>query len=142
MMIKKTFAMVAVLLFSVSCTGLPSVCDNKTEESKLCDVAEKYDVRMEDAFFGIRAANAVIIHFDGYTKSQAQKVLIDMRALFESPVTYIAAWGEIGEITKEYPDMIEFAKPFAEAFVDTRIMLRKDRAIMVQLISDLLSDIE
>jgi hypothetical protein len=137
-------ALVAIML-ATGCgilNNLPSVCDDKSSPSLLCDVAEKNDIRLESAGLGIIIVNAALIGEGVYTREQAVSVLIEVRNVFEKSVSYVFARGEMNKALNKYPGMVEVASMFLNEFDSSKIMYRKDREIMITWLDNRIKSLE
>lgn len=68
----------------------PSVCDNKTPgESVLCDIAGKYDLRLETVGDLFLVVNLRAIKEGAYTKEDAQRFFTKASVWIEAPVSVI-----------------------------------------------------
>ena len=127
--------MCAAVYFAQGCaylTPMPSVCDTIEGPSLLCDLSEKYKVRLEDIGNGLIIANAVAIGQGLYTRDQAVEVMKEIRAILDNPVSYAFFKAGVDEKVALYPGLLEIATVyFSELGGLTQIMYRTDRDILI-----------
>lgn len=104
---KRLLILIMLAGFLAGCMGqLPSVCDNQTE-SVLCDVAERYNVRLETVGDILMVVNLRAIKEGVYTKSQARGALLSMKEAYHAAnFTATDLKALILEYVDEYPELI------------------------------------
>lgn len=121
------------LFFLVGCghlANLPSVCDH-LEQSRLCVISQKYDVRLEDVGNILIVANAVAIGQGLYTVDDAIKVMKELRSVLNDPISYALFKAKVDESIRAYPGLIEVASIyFAELGGITDNMYLDDRNLL------------
>ena len=124
---------VAVAFMLSSCAGfqnLPSVCDD-IDNSVLCKLSEEAGVRLEDIGNGFIIANAVAIGQGFYTRDDAAKVLKEIKAVLENPVSWAMFASEVFLHIDKYPGLIEIAEGYFHILVnDVNLIQLKDIEIL------------
>jgi len=128
--------MCAAVYLSQGCASVgtrPSVCDTITEPSLLCEYSAEIGVRLEDVGTGLIVANAANIGlFKLYTTEQAVKVMKEIRAILDNPVSYAYFKGQIDQRLSQYPGLLQVAEAFFDTLgAQTQIMYRTDRDILI-----------
>jgi hypothetical protein len=127
--------MLAAVWLAPGCAGLktlPSVCDDLQTPSKLCEVSKKYGVRIEDIGNGLIIANAVAIGQGVYTKDEALKVMKEIRAVLDNPVSNAFFKAQVYLKVDTYPGLLEVASAyFSELGSLTQMMYAEDRRLLV-----------
>ena len=94
-----------------SWTTTPSVCDNPPSKSYLCDIANKYDIRIETIGATLVAVNAANIGmFELYDKKDALRVMTEIRSALDGPISYAFFALEIEKKLYQYPGLLDVAE--------------------------------
>ena len=136
-----------VLLFLlagfVGCLPGGSVCDDKTAgPSLMCQAVEGKDYRLEDVSFGVRIASTLAMAEGVYTPEQLVKVLKDVRALLENPITYATFKFGIQEKSKTVPGLVELTSEFVDMFSSQQTMYARDRELIINYIDKRIAVLE
>ena len=142
---KLILIMISVFMFA-SCsliqktTNTTSVCDNLTEESMLCEIANKHNVSIEKVGKLIRLANAGAITSDVYTAKEALNVLEDIKKSLESPVSYAFVKTKLNNIYKKYPLIFIVMTEYISELNSTQIMYSYDQELLTNWIDSLIAE--
>lgn len=118
-----------------ACTGLetkpqPSVCDS-LEKSLLCELAAEQGMRIEDVGAVVQVANSILIGEGVYSKSQALTVMQHFRDILDNPVSYVFFKTEVEKYVSKYPGLLDVTQYYIDRFVDTKMMYRADRDLLI-----------
>ena len=130
----KSLALLIVLLAFTSCSTVgiaPSVCDDLSEPSLLCQTAAKFGVRLEDIGGALVIANTVAIAAGTYTKADALEVISELRSGLMDPISYIAFRTNISLYVYKYPGLLEVAQMYIKQFTSTQDILDTDRKLLI-----------
>jgi len=126
---------VVIALMLSSCAGfqnLPSVCDD-IEDSALCNIADKNNVRLEDIGNAFIIANAVAIGQGMYSKEQARIVLNEIQGALMNPITWVLFSDIVRNKIDKYPGLLEIAEGYFSVLVsDYTQIYDADRTILVE----------
>jgi len=114
--------------------ALPSVCDTQiTAEGKsyLCEISNKYNIRLEDVGNGIILVNHLVIEAGVYSKEDALIVIEDIKSLLESPISYIAFKMNIYEYIDASPSLLNIMDIYIDEFISEEYMLKRDRKYLI-----------
>ena len=118
----KKFLLVLIAM-SIMFTGcslkgiLPSACDNNIEESFLCDMADRFDIRVEDIGNGIIILNSILIDKNVYTLEQSYEVVHNIKIVLDDPLSWFDLGKEIKENTAKYPGLYEISSLYINEFM-------------------------
>jgi len=131
---------IIVLLMALVVAGcgfnFPSVCDNMTEPSLMCDIARKYNVRVEDIGNVLIVTNAIAIGEGQYTKEQAVGVFREIRSLLDNPITYMALRGGIYDRLERYPGLYEVSDIYLGEFTALVDVYPADRGMLISWLDE------
>lgn len=145
---KKNWALSFVLVLALLLAGcgtifdLPSVCDDKTERSVLCDLADSTGIKLEDIGRSLIFVNAVAIHEGEYTKEQAIDALKEIRQVIDNPVSYLFFKTELEKSFAKVPGLFEVTEDYINNFVNPQIMHDKDREILMAFLDNRIDELE
>lgn len=120
----------------------PSVCDDKSSPSLLCDIADKSGIRLETVGNMIIIVNRVAILSGQYTNAHAATVLKNIRQAIENPVSYIFFKAVVENNIGKYPGLFDMASSYISEFISPDIMHRKDRFILISWLDNRIIDLE
>jgi hypothetical protein len=125
---KKLFIL-AVCLTLFSCAGLPkqkSVCDDMIEPSVLCELAGKYDIRLETAGDIILVVNLRAIKLGAYEQYQAARFFNDLKhELNTSPVAAADLKKWVLQHVAEIPELL-LVSPYLTYMETPQLLTNKD----------------
>ena len=130
----KNIAMILALVFLTSCSTIgmrPSVCDDLSEPSLMCQTAAKFGVRLEDIGGALVIANTVAIASGTYSKADAVEVLSELRSGLLDPISYFAFRTNISLYVNKYPGLLEVAQMYINQFTSTNDILGTDRKLLL-----------
>jgi len=119
---KKIILLTCFVFIFTGCSlkGLfPSDCDEVTEYSLLCDLADRLNTRIEDMGNSLIIVNSVLIGEGVYTKEQALEVAFNMKSFLKNPVTWLAFGDELRASTEKYPGLYDISELYIAEFVKT-----------------------
>ena len=123
----------AVLALLVSGCGImsgPSVCDDTTEASILCDLSAKAGVRLENVGNMLIIVNAVAIGEGAYSTDDALGVLEGLRGFVDNPVSYLSIKNEVVNVVSKYPGLFTLTGIYLQGFNSPAVLSEKDRRIL------------
>lgn len=128
------YGLAILIILSLGCSttlsNLPSKCDN-LENSLLCDISEKYEVRLEDIGNILIVANDIAIGEDLYSKDDAIRVMNELRAVLDNPVSYAFFRANIYEKINAYPGLLDIASVYFNELENvTQIMYSEDQDLL------------
>jgi len=141
---KRLFLLVIGICFLLSACALnlPSKCEQITEPSMLCQMAEEHQVRLEDIGNILIVANAVAIGEGLYTREQAIEVMMDLKYILENPVSYLFFKGEVEKTLIKYPGLFEVAQIYMTELTSPQIMYSTDREMLSNWLGDRIAGLE
>ena len=143
---KISLILVMFLLFLVAgCSPMfngPSVCDDKTSPSLLCDIADNNGVRLESVGDLIIIVNMVSILGGQYTNDHAVTVLKNIRQSIEQPISYAFLKAVIEENAGGYPGLFDMANSYISELISPEIISTKDRFILIGWLDNRIIDLE
>jgi len=95
---------------------LPSDCDDVVEQSFLCDLADRFDTRIEDIGNGLIVINSVLIGEGVYSKEQALEVASGMKTFLKDPVSWLDFGNELKKRTEKYPGLYDISELYIAEF--------------------------
>jgi hypothetical protein len=107
-----------------------SICDDLQEPSRLCQVANKAGVRLEDIGNILIVTNAVAIGEGAYEAEDACRVLEDIRTALDVSITYLFVRNMVMDATSKYPGLFIVAGSYLDLFDLKEIITDKDKQIL------------
>ena len=133
------YLLVVFVLFSVGCglKGiLPSECDGIAEYSFLCNLADRFDTRLEDIGNALIIVNSILIGEEIYTKEQALEISADMKDILKNPISWLAFGEELERNTEKYPGLYDVSELYiAEFSKSTEIIGEFDKEKLIGFFS-------
>lgn len=143
---KKLIALIVVLIFMNGCITLKpkkSVCDDLTEPSRFCEIAEKYDISLEEIADIIEIGNLVAIKKDKYTANEALTSLKSIRNGLNYSVSYVFVQNVLLDLKARYPEYFLLSQILLKEELNmTQFMYKKDKDMLIYFIDRLISDME
>ena len=130
---KKIGLLLVIVALLVSGCGLmsgPSVCDDTTEASVLCDLSLKAGVRLENVGNMLIIVNAIAIGEGAYSKQDALHALEGLREFIDSSVSYVLVKSKALEIVDKYPGLFTLTELYLQGFDSTSLLSAKDQRIL------------
>ncbi len=118
----------AIILFS--CTTQPSVCDDPTNTSLLCKMADHAGVRIENVATGLIIANSVAIGEGSYTRRQAVGVIEVLISALDTDISYVLFKDLVLARMERYPGLIIVADAYLSQFTIHSPMLQSDKDLL------------
>jgi len=103
------FVFIVFLTGCLTLTDAPSVCDEVTEPSILCDLATEIDVRLETVGNAMIVVNAVAIAKGVYSEDDAREVILKLIEILDAGITYALFAERLVEVTDGSPGLMEVA---------------------------------
>jgi hypothetical protein len=116
-----------------SCITLPvrsSICDNITTQSVLCEISNKYDIRLEDVGMSLVIINAVSIHEELYTSIDAIYVIEKLLESLNGSITYEFFKEKIFYYTNTFPGLLSTTKNILNDFGINNYITDTDKQIL------------
>lgn len=133
-MAKKYYFFILGLMFlTAACVTpekKPSVCETNTAPSYLCEVAEKYGTTLENIGAVLIVSNALALGGGAYSPEDALKVLREIRAILDNPVSYLFFGAQVKKRLFKNPAMFTVSETYISQFNSPQIMRPFDQAIL------------
>ena len=131
---KKLTLVLTLAMLIGGCAGLrqPSICDEITSPSILCEIAAKHDVRLEDIGTALVVINKIAIIEEAYSREDAIEVLEELLLLLDKgALSYAMFRLEVYKRAEKYAGLIEVAESYFWTFQSQRSFIyREDRRIL------------
>lgn len=122
------------LLFVFTCgcitSSLPTICDQVTGESYLCQVAKEKNIRLEDIGTGIVIVNTIAIKKGYIDADSAEMIILSILEILEEPITYIVFKNCLDYHEKEFPELLTIVKEYSSLFAANKLIYEEDKKII------------
>lgn len=136
------FIVCTLLLSGCIFPDLPSTCDDAPDESVLCSIASKSNMRLEDVGGAMIIINSVLIAEGAYTKADAQMVISLLLDSLTKSVTYAIFKDKFLTYSKSYPDLVKVADCYLETFSLQKQMCQFDRSLLIYWLTERLEKLK
>ena len=118
-----------------ACAGLPSVCDDTSIKSRLCDGTVKAGVRLESVGFALKLAVVGAINTGAYSGPEVVAVFKEAVELLDGPIVCSILKSRLDK----HPLLFEPIAPYLKALAIDDVMYQKDRELLLSWINSILN---
>ena len=141
---KKSIVILLSMLFLTSCVTFQtkkSVCDGLNEPSYFCEIANKYNMNVEDVANVIRIGNAIAISKNKYTAKNALDSLTTIRNTLNYNVSYLFVQSTLFNLKSNYPEIFVLSSILINRELNkAQFMYKADKEMLIKFVDQLIED--